>query len=69
MRRFQLGIGGNVGVGVQCEACGVMAEHTADSFYIHAILECHELDRIAGSTILLVLLILLIGDGSKMVGP
>ena len=30
MRRFELGVGGDVGVGVQREACGVVSEHTAD---------------------------------------
>ena len=27
LRRFELGIGGHMGVGVQCEACGVMTKH------------------------------------------
>ena len=28
-------------VGVQREACGVVTQHTADGFYVHAILEGH----------------------------
>lgn len=34
-----LGGGGDVGVGVQGEAGGVVAQHTADRFHIYAILE------------------------------
>ena len=41
MRRFELGVGGDVGVGVQREACGVVSEHTADRFHVHAVLERH----------------------------
>ena len=36
--RFQLRVGGNVGIGVQGEACRVMAQHTADGFHVHAVL-------------------------------
>ena len=38
---FELGVGGDVGVGVQRKACGVVTEHTADRFHVHAILERH----------------------------
>ena len=41
MRRLELRVGGNVGVGVQREACGVVSEHTANRFDIHAVLERH----------------------------
>ena len=41
MRRLELRVGGNVGVGVQREARRVVTEHTADGFYVHAILERH----------------------------
>ncbi len=41
MRRFELGVGGDVGVGVQREACGVVSEHTADRFHVHAVLQGH----------------------------
>ena len=37
MRRFELRVGGDVGVGVQCEARGVVAEHTADGLDVHAV--------------------------------
>ena len=30
-----------MGVSVQGEACGVVAEHGGDGFYIHAVLEGH----------------------------
>ena len=41
MRRFELGVGGDVGVGVQCETRRVVTEHTADGFHVHAVLERH----------------------------
>ena len=41
MRRFELGVGGDVGVGVQREARRVVAEHTADRFNVHAVLQGH----------------------------
>ena len=47
MRRFELGVGGNVGVSVQCEACGVVSEHTADRFHVHAVLERHRCESVA----------------------
>lgn len=36
-----MGVGGDVGVGVQREACGVVSEHTADRFHVHAVLQGH----------------------------
>ena len=36
---FFLGRGGDIGVGVQGEACGEVAEHTADRLDVHAILQ------------------------------
>ena len=41
MRRFELCVGGDVGVGVQRKACGVVAQHTADRFHVHAVLQRH----------------------------
>ena len=41
MRRFELGVGGDVGVGVQCETRRVVTEHTADGFHVHAVLQGH----------------------------
>ena len=40
LRRFELGVGGHMGVGVQRKARGVVPEHTADGFDVHAILQC-----------------------------
>ena len=36
-----MGGGGDVGVGVQSEACGEMTEHTADCFNVYAILQSY----------------------------
>ena len=41
MRRFELGVGGDVGVGIQRETRGVVPEHTADGFHVHAVLDRH----------------------------
>ena len=41
MRRFELGVSGDMGVGVQRKACGVMTEHRGHGFYIHAVLQRH----------------------------
>ena len=41
LRRFELGVSGDMGVGVQCEARGVVSEHTADRFHVHAVLQGH----------------------------
>lgn len=39
--RFKLGVGGHMSVGVQREACRVVAEHGRHRFHVHAILERH----------------------------
>lgn len=35
-----LGGGGNMGIGIEGEAGGEVAEHTADRLDVHAVLEC-----------------------------
>ena len=47
LRRFHLRVGGNVGVGVQREACGVVTEHGGHRFYVHAVLERHRRESVA----------------------
>ena len=47
MRRLELCVGGDVGVGVQCEARRVVAEHTADGFDVHAVLQGHRREGVA----------------------
>ena len=49
MRRFELGVGGDVGVGVQCEARRVVAEHTADRFHVHAVLQGYRREGVSNS--------------------
>ena len=41
MRRFELRIGGDVGVSVQREARRVVTQHTADGLDVHAVLQRH----------------------------
>ena len=41
MRRFELGIGGDVGVGVQRESRRVVTQHRGHRFHVHAVLEGH----------------------------
>ena len=41
MRRLELRVGGDVGVGVQREPRRVVAQHTADGLDVHAVLERH----------------------------
>ena len=41
LRRLELCVGGDVGIGVQREARGVMTEHRGHGFYIHAVLQRH----------------------------
>ena len=36
-----------MGVGVQCEARGVVPEHTADGFHVHAVLQGHRRESVA----------------------
>ena len=47
MRRFELGVGGDVGVGVQREACRVVTQHTADGLDVHAVLQGHGREGVA----------------------
>ena len=47
MRRFQLGVGGDVGVGVQRETRRVVTEHRGHGFYVHAVLERHRREGVA----------------------
>ena len=37
--------GGDVGIGVQSEACGVMAQHGGQGFDVHAVLEGQDGER------------------------
>ena len=39
IRRLALGLGGDVGIGVQGEASGVVAQHSGDRFDVHAVLQ------------------------------
>ena len=41
LRRFELRVSGDVGVGVQREPRRVVAQHTADGLDVHAVLQCH----------------------------
>ena len=41
MRRLELRVGGDMGIGVQREARGVVTEHRGHGFYIHAVLQRH----------------------------
>ena len=47
MRRLELGVRGNVGVGIQREARRVVAEHTADGLDVHSVLERHGCEGVA----------------------
>ena len=47
MRSFELGVGGDVGVGIQRETRGVVAQHAADRFYVHAVLQRHGREGVA----------------------
>ena len=41
MRRFELRVGGDVGVGIQREPRRVVTQHTADGLDVHAVLQGH----------------------------
>ena len=41
LRRLELGVSGDMGVGVQREARGVMTEYRGHGFYVHAVLQGH----------------------------
>ena len=47
LRRLELCVGGDMGVGVQREACGVVTQHRGHGFYIHAVLERHGCEGVA----------------------
>ena len=47
MRRFELGVSGDVGVGVQRETRRVVTQHTADRFHVHAVLQRHGREGVA----------------------
>ena len=42
-----MGVGGDVGVGVQRKTRGVVTEHTADRFHVHAVLQGHGREGVA----------------------
>ena len=46
MRRLELCVGGDVGIGVQREPCGVVSEHTADGLDVHAVLQGHRCEGV-----------------------
>lgn len=47
MRRLELGVGGDVGVGVQRKTRRVVAQHRGHRFYIHAVLERHRRESVS----------------------
>ena len=47
MRRFELGVGGDVGVGAERKAGVVVTQHAADGFYIYAVLQCQGCEGVA----------------------
>ena len=47
LRRLELGVSGDMGVGVQRKARGVVPEHTADRFYVHAVLQGHRREGVS----------------------
>ena len=47
MRRFELRVSGDVGVGVQREARRVVAQHTADGLDVHAVLQGHRREGVS----------------------
>ena len=46
LRRLELGVSGDMGVGVQRKACGVVTEHRGHGFYIHAVLQRHRCEGV-----------------------
>ena len=46
LRRLELRVGGDVDIGVQREARGVMTEHRGHGFYIHAVLQRHRCEGV-----------------------
>ena len=49
LRRLELDVGGDMGIGVQREARGVVSEHTADRFHVHAVLQRHRREGVSNS--------------------
>ena len=47
LRRLELCVGGDMGVGIQREPRRVVTEHTADRFYVHAVLQGHRREGVA----------------------
>ena len=47
MRRLELGVGGDVGVGVQREARRVVTEHGGHGLDVHAVLQRHGREGVA----------------------
>ena len=47
MRRFELGVRCDVGVGVQREARRVVAQHRGHRFHVHAVLQGHGREGVA----------------------
>ena len=47
LRRFLLCRSGDMGVGVQGEACGEVTQHTADGLDIHSVLQCDGCEGVA----------------------
>ena len=45
---FELGVGGHMGVGVQCEACRVVTQHRGHRFHVYAVLQRAAAGRRAG---------------------
>ena len=47
LRRAPLHIVGDVRVGVQCEPCAEVAQHTGQGFHIHAAGDCHRCECVS----------------------
>ena len=45
--RLELGVGGDVGVGVQRETCGVVTQHRGHGLHVHAVLQGHRREGVA----------------------
>ena len=46
LRRFELGVGGDVGVGVQRKTRRVVAQHGGHRFHVHAVLQGHRCEGV-----------------------
>lgn len=47
LRRAPLHIVGDVRIGVQCEPCAKVAQHTGQGFHIHAAGDCHRCECVS----------------------